>query len=270
MKKKSILFLMLFVSCLQYLHAQDSLVFLKNVSVKSNLFTTDPTGNIYVVKSNNILTKYNNKGDSIGFFNQITRGKITQIDASNPLRVLLYFAEYNQVVILDNLLTIKSTLKLSNIGIINAPCIANSADGNIWVYDPVGNLVKINDKQVIHFTISLRNVLDHAIDPIYMIEQERNLYLVDSTEGVYTFDQFGLYKQHYAFKTKEIQFFNDYLVYFQFPNIISYNIHSTVEKKIKIPFQNDIIKVRVERDLVYVLRNEGIDIYSLKTEEEKK
>ncbi|MCC7029373.1 MAG: hypothetical protein IT257_03640 [Chitinophagaceae bacterium] len=245
------------------LFAADSLVFLKKIPVTAHLFTTDPVGNLYLVKGNNSLVKYNANGDSLAFFNEIKKGKITQIDASNPLRVLVYFADYGNILILDNILSLKSTLRLSALGIINAPCMANSADGNIWVYDPAGTLVKINTKPEISFTSSLRNVLDKAIDPVYMTEQDRFLYIVDSTEGVKKFDQFGLFKTSFPFITKEIQYFNSYLVYFSAPWLISYNTLSMNENKIRLPGEEDILKVRVERNLVYIQRRDCIDIYSL-------
>lgn len=262
MKSLLILFISIFLLA-EISSASDSLIFVKSISVSSRLFTTDPVGNIYLVKGSNALIKYNSNGDSTGFFNEIQKGKITQIDATNPLRVLLYFADYGNILMLDNVLSLKSTLKLSALGMVNVPCIANSADGNIWLYDPSGNLIKVNNKPEISFTISLRNVLDHAIDPVYMIEQDRALYIVDSTEGVKKFDQFGLYKTSFPFLTKEIQYFNSYLVYYNPPYLVSYNTLSMQENKILLPDPDNIIKVRVERNNVFILRNESLDIYSL-------
>ncbi len=243
--------------------ASDSLILTKSIPVSSRLFTTDPVGNIYIVKGNNTLIKYNSNGDSTGFFNEIQKGKITQIDATNPLRLLLYFADYGNILMLDNLLSLKSTLKLSALGMVNVPCIANSADGNIWLYDPAGNLVKVNNKPEISFTVSLRNVLDHAIDPVYMVEQDRALYIVDSAQGVKKFDQFGLFKTTFPFLTHEIQYFNSYLVYYVSPYLVSYNTLSMQENKMLLPDPDNVIKVRVERDHVFILRNESLDIYSL-------
>ena len=263
--KLKIYFTFLYTFSFVNLFANDSLLFVRKIPISSRIFSTDPIGNIYVLKGNNSLIKYNSAGDSIGFFNEIKKGKITQIDASNPLRILLFYADYGNILILDNVLSLKSSLKLNNLGIVNAPCIANSADGSIWVVDPVGTLVKINSKPEINFTTSLRNVLDKSIDPIYMTEHDRALYIVDSLEGVLKFDQFGLFKTSYPFFTNEIQVFNTYLVYFASPYLISYNTLSMQENKILIPEPDNIVKVRIERDFVFVLRFESLDIYSLPT-----
>jgi len=261
--KASLLFILGLLLTTAYVSAIDSLIFVKQIHIQSTQFTTDPVGNVYIVKGNNTLLKYNAKGDSIGFFNEIKKGKITQVDASNPLRILIFLADYGNVLMLDNLLTLKNTLKLNSLGIINATCIANSADGSIWAYDPSGMLMKINNKPEISFTISLRNIVDQALDPIYMIEQDRSLYLVDSTQGIKKFDQFGFLKTSFPFLTKEIQYFNSYLVYYIPPYLVSYNTQSLQELKLMLPQHEDIVKVRVERNIVYILRKESLDIYSL-------
>lgn len=244
--------------------SSDTLILKKSISLDCKYFTTDPTGNIYAVVKNNNLIKYNLHGDSIGVFNEIKKGKITQIDANNPLRILVYFAEYGQLVILDNLLTLKSNIRLNLIGIINAPCIAISADANIWTFDPLGMLVKINEKPSIVFSLSLRNLLENAIYPQYMTELGRNLFIADTTEGLFQFDVFGFFKKKFPIFAKEIQWFNDYIVYYQAPHLISYHTITFNEKKLTLPRSEDILQVRMERNLVYILRKEKIDIYELR------
>lgn len=248
--------------------SQDSLTLLSSISIKANLFTTDPLGNIYLVTTSNSLIRYNSQGDSIGFFNEIKKGKITQIDATNPLRILLYFSEYNQIVVLDRLLTFKSSLKLNQAGIFNVECIANSADGEIWIFEPVsGVLLKIDDKLTIKSTTTLKNIVEQNLNPCYLIEQDRNLFMIDSLAGIKRFDQYGFYKTSYNFYTKEAQFFNDYLVYFKTPYLYSYHTKVMTENKLLLPHPEDILQTRIERNRLYVLRPDKLDIYTLSPSE---
>lgn len=261
---KFVKFLFLFITFYSQANA-DTIQLYRSIPLNAKVFTTDPVGNCYVVRDNNILIKYNAIGDSVGIFNEVKKGKITQIDATNPLRVLLYLADYSQVIILDNMMSIKSQFRLSALGIFTAQCIANSADGNIWVYDPsAGLLLKIDEKPSIRFSPPLRMVLEYPIEPIYMIEQERNLFVVDSVEGIKRFDQYGFFKAGYDFYTHEVQYFNDYLVYYAEPYLYSYHTLSFQNKKIELSNPESIQQVRVERDKVYVLRLESLDIYDLK------
>ena len=244
--------------------ANDSLVLVKSIPIEARLFTTDLLGNCYVVKENNFLIKYNSLGDSVAQFNEVKKGKVTQIDATNPLRVLLYYADFNQIIILDNMLSKKNVLKLNTIGIFNAPCIANSIDGNIWVYDQSSNnLLKLDNQLALLSTSNLRNFFSESIDPIYMVEQERNLFIVDSVQGIFRFDLYGFYNTTYHFKTKEVQYFNGYLVYPQIPSLFSYQTQTISEKKILLPNPASIVQVRIERNKLFILRKKTLEIYDL-------
>jgi hypothetical protein len=258
---------LLLVPCLCILFfakGQEPLELQKSIPFKATLFTTDPVGNIYLISSSNAVYRYNNQGDSIGFFNEIKKGKITQIDATNPLRILLYYAEYSQIVVLDRLLTKKSAMRLNNSGLFNVNCVANSADGNIWIFEPAsGTLLKIDDKVDIRQSTALKTLLPENLDPCFMVEQDRNLFMVDSLEGIKRFDQFGFYKTTYAFQTKEVQFINDYLIYYKAPHLYSYHTTTLEEQKLEVPLPNDVKQVRVERNLLYVLRSDRLDIYPL-------
>lgn len=245
-------------------YGQDELIFQKSIPCNSSLFTTDAIGNLYVIKSNNTLVKYNAEGDSIGLFNEVRNGKITHIDATNPLRLLLYYANYGQIVVLDNMLSVKSILKLPQINLQNIKCVASSADGKVWIYDPVeARLLKIDDKLNIQFSSPMRNILDQQLDPIFMVEQNRNLYIIDSLQGIFKFDLFGFYTNTYSFKTKEVQLFQNDLVFTDAIALHAYNTQTITEKKIKLPPLLDIHQVRVERNKVYIRLPNEIQIYSL-------
>jgi len=58
-------------------------------------FTVDNLGNYYLLSKNNQLKKLNADGDSAGVFNDVRRyGKLYSIDATNPLKILLYYKIY--------------------------------------------------------------------------------------------------------------------------------------------------------------------------------
>ncbi len=259
---KHILFLLLFFKTF-FTFSNDTLELKKSIPIQAYNFTTDPLGNIYIVKSNNAVLKFSNTGDSLTQFNEIKKGKITQIDATNPLRILVYYGDYSQIILLDNLMSLKSQIRLNTPSLINAPCVSNSADGGIWIYDQAATIQKINEQLEAKFSLSLINVFDKILSPNSITEQDRNLFIVDSLNGIYRFDQLGLFKLNYPFQTKEIQYFSPYLVYYQKPYLISYNTESFIEKKIILPHPEDIFKVRMEKNSIYILRSDRLDIYNL-------
>lgn len=259
-----LLVLLLLFASASSLHATDSLVLIRSIPVKARIFSTDPVGNVFIVKEDNSLLRLNNRGDSTGFFNEVRRGQITHIDATNPLRILLFFGDYGEIVILDNILSKKSTLRLPSIGIFNVRCIANSADGNIWVYEPAsGTLLKIDEQPSVVFSTPLRNFFNENPDPEFMAEQDRNLFMTDTIDGIRRFDQYAFYRNSYNFQPRETQYVNSYLIYFASPYLISYHTGTLQEQRILLPQTKTIKQVRVERDRIYVLRETSLDLYAL-------
>lgn len=249
------------------LYAQgDSLTLFKSIPIQAELFSTDPVGNLYIVEDENQIIKYSPSGDSLGIFNEIRTGRVTQIDASNPLRILVFYSDYGQISILDNMMSLKNTLNLKRIGLYNVPCIANSLDGNIWVFDPNGQLLKIDEELNVRFEMPLRNIIEANLSPCYMREYNRQLYMLDSLEGIYRFDRYGFYMNRYNFFPKEIQLIDNYIIYEQGGFMHSYQARTIISQKIAIPQPESIRMARLERDQVYVLRDERLDIYKLHVE----
>ncbi len=236
----------------------------KQIPVKKGYFTTDPIGNLYVVRDNNFIVKYNNQGDSLAVFNDVNSGAVTLIDATNPLRVLVFYSGFSQIKILDNMLSLKNEIDLSKIGLFNVPAIANSMDGNIWVFDPSGNLLKINEQIEVQYSYPLRNMIDFAVSPSHMVERDRTLYMTDTTEGILQFDRFGFYRTIYRFHTNESNVLNNYIVYYKNGKLNSYNTKSLQSSEIDLPHPENILNARIEKNQVYVLRSDQIDIYTFK------
>ena len=261
---KTILFYIFLLLLNNQICSADSLVFIKSIPIEARLLSTDPLGNIYLVKENNTLLRLNEKGDSIGVFNEIKKGKISLIDASYPLRILLFFSDYNQIIVLDNMLTRKNVYQLNSIGLNNVSCIANSADGNIWLYDQSsGSLLKVNEQLAILQNTNLRTLSENPSSPSDMTEYDSALYIADTLDGIRKFDQFGFYNTTYHIKANNLQFFNSYLVYFSTPYLISYNIKSFTERKLALSEPENIEQLRVERNRLFILRKDRLDIFEL-------
>lgn len=244
--------------------AQTTVTFYKSLEQESDLFTTDPIGNIYLVKNRNVLVKYSPDGDSLAVFNEVVYGKISRIDAINPLRVLVYYADYGRIVILDNMLSQKNVLNLRKINRYNIPCIANSADGNIWLMDAgTGELLKIDDRLDIKFQSPLRNILDFAVMPVGMQESNRELYLVDTANGVLHFDRFGFYVNKYPFYSSSVQVLYPYILFRSDSTFHSYETKTLYEQTLLIPEAISCLGIRLERDQLYIRRKNRIDLYKI-------
>jgi hypothetical protein len=245
--------------------AADSLQLIKKISIQANLFTTDKEGNVYCGLKNNTIYRYNQNGDSTGFFNAVRRGKITQIDASNPLQLLLFYADVPQLITLNNMMSPINSIDLKQLQIYDCPAICYSADGLAWAYHTVNTeLVKIDAAgKLTAKSFNLLQQFQTNLQPIFITEQERNLFLIDSMLGVLKFDAFGNYITTYHLPARHLQYINNQLVYYHHGFLNSYNTQTIKEQKIQLPPLLSIIDARIERNRIYVLCADGLFIYKL-------
>lgn len=234
-------------------------------SNEARLFTTDDNGNIYLVKSNNELLRYNRDGDSTGNFRSVQNGDITWIDATNPLRVLIYFRSFSKIILLDRMLTPKNELDLTKLGIFNPPATGVSADGRIWIYDYVNaRLKKIDDQlNVILSSNDMRIESGTVPAPLSLTEHDYKVYLCDTAQGIYTFDRYGGFINVLEIKSAEkIQAIGSQVVYRNDNGLISYDLKSLVQKEMPLPQDTTaILDARLERGRLYVLYKDKLDIY---------
>src|ERR1017187_1527770 len=106
-----ILFFILFTSAI--IKAQDDSLFrfLKKIEYPISSFTVDNLGELFIINTDNQLKKYDEKGDSIGVFNQVTTyGNLSYVEAQNPWKSILFYKNYSTIVLLDKYLNVISDI----------------------------------------------------------------------------------------------------------------------------------------------------------------
>ncbi len=159
-----------------------------------HLLTSDKTGNAYVSNGNEVLLI--NRGDSIFKRNStIKYGELYSIDAFNPLKIAFFYLDQNRLAFVDNTLSeFNQTLRLDEISGAQITLMCASYDNGFWLYNPsefsltryTALGVSTNDMKSIQ---QLVNVPE--IDPNWMLENGRQLFLNDPNVGVMIFDIFG-------------------------------------------------------------------------------
>ena len=185
--------------CVFFIHgalAQQASGFVLSRTLPGNIadFTVDNLGNIYLLSPDNQLKKLNANGDSLAVFNDVRRyGKIWSIDATNPLKLLVYYREYTMIIELDRFLNIINTIDLRRLDILQAKAVGLSYDNNVWVYDELAAKLKRigDDGSLIDQTTDFRQLFDSTPDPAVLRDQGGLVYLYDPAKGVYVFDHYG-------------------------------------------------------------------------------
>ena len=269
---KKILFFICLFAILQSTVAQRDTVFSFNKTIPGNFsyFTIDNLDNIYLISNiSNQLKKINSNGDSVGVFNNVRKyGKLFSIDATNPLKLLLYYKNFATIVVLDRFLNVRNTINLGKKNIFKVKAIATSYDNNIWLFDEGDSkLKKINDVgDVLMETVDFRILFDAAPTPTQITDQDGYVYLYDSTKGFYTFDYYGALKNNLPF----LNWTNTEIIgknLYGFGESVLYQYQMGSLKLLSYPmpdFFKKALQIKVANNKVYLLQKSVIQQYLIK------
>jgi len=242
----------------------------KTIAGDFSYFSVDNLDNVYLVNNQtNQLKKLNANGDSAGVFNNVRKyGKLFSIDATNPLKILLYYKNFLTIVVLDRFLNVRNTINLGKKNIFKVKAIATSYDNNIWLFDEGESKVKkIDDNgEVIMESVDFRTLFDTVPSPVHITDQDGFLYLYDPNKGFYTFDYYGALKNNIPFLNwnnaevigKNLYGFGDSVLYLYQTGSLKLREYST-----PLLFKTSL-QIKVANNKVYLLQKEGIQQFLIK------
>ena len=231
-------------------------------------FTVDNLDNVYVLTSTDQLKKYDANGDSVAVFNNVKKfGKVSTVDVSNPLKVLLYYKDFSTIVVLDRLLTVRNTIDLRQQNIFQVNAIGQSYDNNIWLYDEGDSkLKKISaEGKLLLETPDFRLLFNEAPHVKNIYDQDGFVYLYDPDQSVFVFDYYGALRnkilisgwQDFKVAGKFIFGIND-------DTLHRYEINTfrVDDEKLPVPLKNSL-KVNFTSSRLYALKHNLLEIYTL-------
>ncbi|MBL7713346.1 MAG: hypothetical protein JNL13_12800 [Chitinophagaceae bacterium] len=239
---------------------------IRSVPLKAGILEVDELGNAYVVRKDNALIKFNESTDSVANYVSIANGEITDVDVTNPLRVMLYYAGFAKLVLLDRMLAPKNELNLRKLNQLNIQVIALSAEGNLWVYDQFTATLNKLDIELNYMVRGndLRQQLDELPQPGYLTERDRRVYMVDTARGIHVFDQYGSYINTLPIRgVSKLQVVGTQLIYRKGAELISYDFSKFGETSMPIPeiAGADIVQAAYCRNVLYVLYSDRLVWY---------
>jgi hypothetical protein len=237
---------------------------LNTIETTADFFTTDNQSNIYAVKANE-LTKFDKTGKLLYKYSTNNFGDITFVDASNMLRILVFYKNYLQIVFLDNTLSQNGDpISFDKLGFIQAQLICSSHNSGMWIYDQQNmELVRIDQNlERTQQTGNLSVLLNVPMKPDYLIEYDNKVYLNNPGTGILVFDIYGTYYKTIPVKNvKQFQPFGN-LVYYNTGNQIkAYNLKTADETEFEIPVA-EFKNFRLEVGVLTLQTNETIQLYT--------
>lgn len=239
--------------------------FVKSLPTSSTSVTSDNLGNIYLTKGD-VLEKYDSEGKFLKNLSNKALGNITFVDAQNPLKLLLYYRSFQQVVLIDNMLAPSgNSISLDALGYSQATLVCTSHNNGLWIYTPQ-NAELIRFDQQLMKTVQTGNITQltgSKVLPNFMTEQNNQLFLNDTATGILMFDIYGTYARTIPLKgLSHFQVSNEKIFYLKEGKLKSYDLRTLEEQELSLP-AGDVLGVRTEKEKLYLLKQKSLDIYSV-------
>lgn len=229
---------------------------------KHQYFKVDNLGNIYFVNHEEI-TKYNAQGKLINRYSNLKLGDVTSLDVTNPLKIIAYYRDFQQLIFLDNLLSVNSEpINLEDLGYEQTELVCASANNSFWIYDNRNaELIRFNaQSKIVNRTGNLNQILEIKLKPNFLLEQNGMLYMNCIDLGIQVFDIYGTYSKTIGIKgLNQFQVSNEFLYYQRDSLLISYDsrLFSETSLRVKqsstdVQFFNNLIYLGYKDSLIRV------------------
>lgn len=261
MKARPIIIILISLIATAFTRSTDPLIF--KIRQPFNAFTTDNIGNIYLLHDEELI-KYNSSGQLLKKYSSMLYGKITMADATNALKILLYYKDFQQIVFLDDQLSQNSeVISLENLGYEQTELVCSSFNNSFWIFNKQNNeLIRFDENsQPINKTGNLKQILQADLRPNYMIEHNSYLYLNCPDVGIYVFDIYGTFNK--IISIKDLSFFqvsNNVIYFFKNGQMCSYD-PKILDEKCQ-PYGDTLLKsMRVEKDRLFFQYNDSLKVF---------
>ncbi len=243
--------------------AQDSLRIVKQFRPEQPIrsFAVDNLDNLYLLTRARELVKYDAQLKWVGNHRNQVLGPLRQVDVTNPLQLLLFYAENAVLLQLDNMLYTTNRFEIGKLNLSENSLVCRSFDNNIWLYDARAfRLRKLaNDLRVVVEGEWLQNKLQTALSPTDLIESGERLYLNDPEVGILVFDLYGAYLKTLPITGQEtLQVYQGKLYYSQGDQLFYYDTQKLQHQPISLPTGLKAKQFRVNRSGLWVFDGEQL------------
>lgn len=200
-------------------------------------FKVDGLGALYILDIRNQLSMLDpNMQLQYEYFNN-SLGDLTYFDTTNPRKIILFYADFQKLIFLDNTLSEIGRVDIEYNFPYDVRAIGSSRDDKLWIYDATDyRLKKVdNDGSILLQSNPMETFLEISFVPDYIIEYKNNVYMIKEGTGVAVFDNFGNYVKYIGCENcYSIQFGKEMMIYLQDQVMSAQSIVSAVLPKEEI------------------------------------
>lgn len=225
----------------------------------------DNLDNIYLLSAKDELLKYDARGKLKWRYSNSRFGKLHSVDVSDPLRIVLFYADFQQIVVLNNNLNEITTYSFAKNGNLLVAAVASANNNSLWIFDRASNmLIKLSS----NFTEDIRSanlyqIFDVVIDPKKMVASDEYVFLQQKNNGILQFDRFGGFVRALPIDTlSDFNITSNVIAYATADGLVTYNPTSFESSETKLRVELPVKQVAVGNKLIAVLTEKAVFLLS--------
>ncbi len=228
----------------------------------------DRNGHTYFLDPLRNLLRLDSLGRPLDTFSPPTRGRISSIEAWNPMKMLLFYEDRQAILLLDRFLRPISSTDLRDInyeGIAKAATL--SADDGLWLFDETNLTLSKLDLRLrkVSAETPLSLILDRERFDVRQLREYQNmLYMLDYNGGIYVFDNMGNYKKTLSFKkVSYIGFRGNELYFVQDGQLWFFDLYTSETKVVALPqSKTPYVAALVGDSQLYLFSKNKVAVYA--------
>jgi hypothetical protein len=234
-------------------------------TANSYIFVNDVFGDFYF-NDGNAVVKANRTGKEIARFSQANLGEITSIDPFNPMKIIVFYSDFDQIVFLDrNLVPLGNPVNLRELRIGEALCVAASPKDGFWVYDQAYNQLSHFDSNLKLSNQSgpLQRQAGSFSQPDFIQIEKQEIYLHFPGSGMLVCDEFGAFRKMIALSNfKPLQVIENGILGITNNRLVLYNF--TLNKELVLLVTNEKLPAtaRISDNKIYYIQKGNKEISS--------
>lgn len=238
---------------------------LAELPLSARTATINNLDQVCIITPDNAIEKYSTDGRLLARYSGNRAGMATTLDVSNPLKTLVWYADFRIAVFLDRSLAVLGELNLIQAGFPETRTLAQAQDGNLWLYDEVNfRLVKLTPEgQLLYESLPLNQVLPQKINITCIREREGRVWAADPALGLLEFDVYGQFQRLIDEKgIAQFEIVNDYCVWVSGSELLMRHRHGFAPERRALPTAaNESAEISVGNRRILLVQPEKILLY---------
>ena len=225
----------------------------------------DNLDNVYLLSDKDELLKYDAKGKLKWRYSNNRFGKLHSVDVSDPLRVVLFYADFQQVVVLNNNLNEITSYSFARSSNLMVSAVASGNNNSLWIFERTTNsLIKLSS----NFTEDVRSaslfqLFDEVVEAKKIMASDQYVFLQRKSNQILQFDRFGAYVRELPIDSlSDFNITSNVIAYVNGGNLTKYHPTTFEQSKQQLPVSLPIRQVAMGNKLIAVLTEKAVFLLS--------